>query len=201
MSGVWSARFRRGRGRVESSYLARARKLDPGERRRFIGWKALRVVERRHRSCGPAGSDPKRSVRGTPVRARSRSKTPPQRANQVIRSECSVMKRDTRRAPGRKPAGPVGDVKLGCSFFEKWVFRLKVRRISRRRHAPHGTRTSKRPSPRPRALDGAQRRGRRNGAARRGSSCFSQPNSDAGGGSTRRSERWARRFECPAPHP
>jgi hypothetical protein len=111
------------------------------------------------------------------------------------------MKRDTRRAPGRKPAGPVGDVKLGCSFFEKWVFRLKVRRISRRRQAPHGARTSKRPPPRPRALDGAQRRGRRNGAARRGSSCFSQPNSDAGGGSTRRSERWARRFECPAPHP
>jgi hypothetical protein len=43
--------------------------------------KALRAVKRRHRSCGPAGSGSKRSVRGKPVRVRRRKNTPTHRAN------------------------------------------------------------------------------------------------------------------------
>jgi hypothetical protein len=50
-------------------------------------WKALRIVERRFRSCGPAGNDPRRSVRGKPVRVRSRSNMPPPSRTRVIRSE------------------------------------------------------------------------------------------------------------------
>jgi hypothetical protein len=55
----------------------------PGARRS----KALRVAERRHRSCGPAGSDPQRSVRGKSVGAQSRNKTPPHARALTIRSE------------------------------------------------------------------------------------------------------------------
>ena len=41
------------------------------------------------------------------------------------------MKRDIRRASRAKAQrDPVGDVEIGYSFFEKWVVRLKVRRIS-----------------------------------------------------------------------
>jgi hypothetical protein len=49
--------------------------------------KALRAVERRYRSCGPAGSGSLGSVRGKPVRARSRSNMPPHDVNSVIQSE------------------------------------------------------------------------------------------------------------------
>jgi hypothetical protein len=51
------------------------------------GWKALWVVELRHRSCGPEGSDPKRSVRGKPVRGPSRRKIPPHSRTRAIQSE------------------------------------------------------------------------------------------------------------------
>jgi hypothetical protein len=110
------------------------------------------------------------------------------------------MKRDTRRPPGRKPAGPVGDVKLGFSFFEKWVFRLKVRRISRRRRAPHGDGFE--------AVSPPASRSRRSATVRAAIRCgaskfelFSHPNGDAGGGSLRRSERVgeALRVPCSAP--
>jgi hypothetical protein len=91
-------------------------------------------------------------------------------------------------------------VKLGFSFFEKWVFRLKVRRISRRRRAPHGDGLE--------AVFTPASRSRRSATVRAEIRCgaskfelFSHPNSDAGGGSPCRSERVgeALRVPCSAP--
>jgi hypothetical protein len=86
--------------------------------------KALRVVKRRHRSCGPAGSGSLGSVRGKPVRSRSRNNTPPPRANLGDPKRVKRHERDARRASA-KTRSSVDHVKLGCSFFEKWVVRLK----------------------------------------------------------------------------
>jgi hypothetical protein len=87
--------------------------------------KALRVVKCRHRSCGPAGSDSLGSVRGKPVRTRSRDNTPPPRANLGDPKRLKRHERDTRRASA-KTRSSADHVKLGCSFFEKWVVRLKT---------------------------------------------------------------------------
>jgi hypothetical protein len=86
--------------------------------------KALRVVKCRHRSCGPAGSGSLGSVRGKPVRARCRDNTPPPRADPGDPKRVKRHERDTRRASA-KTRSSVDHVKLGCSFFEKWVVRLK----------------------------------------------------------------------------
>jgi hypothetical protein len=71
----------------------------PGAHRR---WKALRVVECRHRSCGPAGSGSPRSVRGKSVRALGRNNTPTHRTN--FGDPKRVKRHEARRSPrpGRK---------------------------------------------------------------------------------------------------
>jgi len=71
------------------------------------------------------------SVKGKPVRARRRSKTPTPPAN--FGDPKRVKRHEARHSPGppgEKPMRPESDVELGCSFFEKWVVRQKVRRIS-----------------------------------------------------------------------
>jgi hypothetical protein len=80
------------------------------------------------------------------------------------------MTRDTRR-PSGEAGRPESDVELGCSFFEKWVIRLKVRRITRRRLPPRRGPPSQRPSSRPsRSRRNASGEVGASGAARRGSS-------------------------------
>jgi hypothetical protein len=87
------------------------------------------------------------------------------------------MKRNTRRAP-EKPRRSVSRVKLGCSFFEKWVVRLNVRRISRRRRLLTGGDSRSDPPPRPsRSRRSTTVRVGGGGAARRGPSCFPRPES------------------------
>jgi len=72
-----------------------------------------------------------RGARGKPVALGSRSKDAASHARQG--NPKRVKRHEARHSPalGRKPEGPESDVELGCSFFEKWVIRLKARRITR----------------------------------------------------------------------
>jgi hypothetical protein len=149
--------------------------------------KALRVVKCRHRSCGPAGSDSLGSVRGKPVRVRSRDNTPPHRANPGDPKRVKRHERDTRRASAKTRCS-VDPVKLGYSFFEKWVVRLKNGRISRRRRPLVGANFEATSTPASRSRRSATVRVGAKGAARRGPSCSHGPNPDASGGSNRRFE-------------
>lgn len=202
MSGAWSARFRPGRGLGETSNLASGEENSFARKASTQRCKAPRVAQCRNRSCGPAASDPKRGVRGKPVRARSRNNTPSPARTQGDPKR--VKRHEARHSPalGRKQRGPESDVKLGCSFFEKWVIRLKVRRITPRRRPPRRGRffaAALRPGPR--VLDGT-REVRPKQMVRRVGDRVSRPD-------LRRQRRvipplraaWARRFERPAPHP
>jgi hypothetical protein len=149
--------------------------------------KALRVVKCRHRSCGPAGSGSLGSVRGKPVRARCRDNTPPPRADPGDPKRVKRHERDTRRASA-KTRSSVDHVKLGCSFFEKWVVRLKFG-ASRRSRPLAGANFGATSTPASCSRRSTTVRVEGKGAARRGPSCSHGPNLDASGGSNRRFER------------
>lgn len=96
------------------------------------------------------------------------------------------MKRDTRRAPATTRSS-VDDVKLGCSFFEKWVVRLKFG--ASRDEAPlTGASFEATSTPASCSRRSTTVRVEGKGAARRGPSRSNGPNPDAGGGSNRRFE-------------
>jgi hypothetical protein len=110
-----------GRSRVCSTFTSVAEVApwafdSSGPRKR---WKALRVVERRHRSCGPAGSDPKRSVQRKAGSCAESEQNAASRAN--LGDPKRVKRHEARLSPasGRKLGGPENDVELGFSIFEK----------------------------------------------------------------------------------
>jgi hypothetical protein len=88
------------------------------------------------------------------------------------------MKRDTRRASA-KTRSSVDHVKLGCSFFEKWVVRLTFRRISLRRRPSTGVNFGATSAPASRSRRSTTVRVEANGAARRDPSCSHGPNRGA----------------------
>jgi len=97
------------------------------------------------------------------------------------------MKRDTRRASA-KTRSSVDHVKLGCSFFEKWVVRLKFGASREKAPLSWGElEATSTPASCSRRSTTVRVEGK--GAARRGPSCSHGPNLDAGGGSNRRFER------------
>lgn len=92
-------------------------------------------------------------------------------------------------------------MELGCSFFEKWVVRLKVRRIARRSVLFTEAAFDATSTPAPCSRRSAAVRVEADGATRSRLELFSRPSCDAGGGSLRRSERVgeALRGPCSAP--
>ena len=218
MSGVWSAWFRRGRGHDEvggpsSSEETRLRRKASRPRARSKGRARGRLPRKlssmegalvRRRPAPFMRSGGKRTEWSVQRKAGLRAESEQQRRLAPRLGDPKRVKRhETRHSPAseRKLGGPESDVKLGFSFFEKWVFRLKVRRISRRRRSPNTRRPFEAaPIPAPRS--------RRSATVRVGMlvrrvvvRVVFQPDFDASGGSYRPSEPiWARRFECPAPH-
>jgi hypothetical protein len=86
-------------------------------KRSFGGRRRSGSCDRRHRSCGPAGSDPNgaseesRFARWVGAKRRLTARTGNPKRAKHHEMRCSP-------GAGRKLGGPVGDVRLGYSFFE-----------------------------------------------------------------------------------